>query len=435
MLWWTNICRSLFLITSLLAAMQFSPGVMAQEEVASARKLDEFSGNFSSCDFGARLDNLAIELQNNPDSNGYIIIYGPEGKVSGSGVFRLNIVKEYLVNTRGLDEARVKTLYGGRYKELDEVFTELWVIPHDAVPPEPVSYENNVKTFAGMFTEYVYWEGPYDEEGIPQGNVVLAGFTDILRQQPESLAYIIVRNTKKGTPGAWRRAANDVSASLQDGYKILAERIKIICAGYDADSKYESDNAKVQLWILPRDAPPPVSKVTEPEPTPEKAVEWRSFSDYELNDAVTRQRAFEGFADVLRSDKGLSVCIIVRRQSTPQQDAEGDTGVVQQVTESGMETELNPNAKFTMPDVDLMTLVGEWQSDLAKDYGISEQRLTIMPAGAEEWNDGTLEIWIVPTGAALPDPFAENFVEANDAADADGTQQEIPEAEPPEKMQ
>lgn len=430
MLRWSIIRRSLILIMGVLAIMQFSPSVMAQEETATARKLDEFGGLFSSCDFGARLDNLAIELQNNPDTDGYVIVYGPEGKVSGAGVFRLEVTRDYLVNTRGLDPARVKTFYGGRYKELDEVYTELWVIPPGAAPPEPVSYESTVKTFSGMFAEYLHWDGPVEGDGIPLGNVTLAGFADVLREQSGARAYIVAQNTKHGAPGAWRRAANDVVAALKDRYEIQSERIKVICAGYFAEAQDEFAHAKLQLWILPQDAPPPVAAVTDPEPRPEKAVWWRQFGAYELEDAVDRRDVFDAFADVLRSDKDLSVCIIVHQQSVQQQTVDLNTGADQQEKDTGERTELHPDADFKLPDVDLMKLAAEWRSSLLKDFGISEQRLSIIAGGSEDWSYGMLEIWFVPPGAALPDPFEENSSEADeegDAADAEGVDVARPE--------
>jgi hypothetical protein len=407
----SSVCRFLFLIIGLVAAMPFWPAVMAQEDSAPSLKLDEFAGLWSSCDYGGRLDSFTIELQNNPDSDGYIICYGPEGL----GSLRLDYTKEYLLNGRGLDPARIKTLYGGRYSDLKEVFTELWIVPHGASPPETVSFKSSVKTFNGMFDEFLFWEGPYDGEGIPQEYVTLAGFADVLGQQPESRAYIVVRSTKQATPGAWRRAANDVSARLHSN-NISDERIKIICAGYDAETENDFGQAIVQLWVLPKGAPPPIAEVTEPEPRPEKAVEWRSFNPYELTDAKDTASVFEDFADVLRRDKGLSVCIIVYSK-----DTQDDVELVP-------DAELSPKALNDEPKVDLMELAGNWKSELAKAFGISDERLILYPATA---HGNEMSIWIVPKGGALPDPYEENSVDAEEAGD---TQQETPEAEPVEEV-
>jgi len=81
----------------------------------------------------ARLDNLAIELTNDPSTTTYVIAYG--GRTSRAGqADRLQArAKEYLVQKRGVDQARIVTLNGG-FREEDCV--ELWVVPRGAQPPQ-----------------------------------------------------------------------------------------------------------------------------------------------------------------------------------------------------------------------------------------------------------------------------------------------------------
>ena len=433
----SNIRRALFLIVLLLTMIPLSSNVIAQEGIPSARKFDEFEGPVGSCDFGARLDNFAIELQNDPTAEGYIIWYGPEAMGAGNRGFREEYVRDYLTNARGLDAGRIKTIYGGRYKELKSFFIDLWIVPPGATSPEPVAYESSVKTFTGKFSEYTVLEGGYGGEGIPQGNVTLSGFADVLAQQPESLAYVVAENTKAGTPGAWRRAANEVVANLSDNYKVQVDRIKVICAGYDGEAEDESEQAKVQLWVLPKDAPPPVTEVTEPEPKPERAFRLRMFGAYELLDEADRHDVFGTLADVLSHDKESNVCIIVHQQSAEQHAAEPKTGTDEQHDKSGAVGEQEPTAEFHLPDVDLMKVSGKWQADLAKDYGISQERLIIISGSAEDWNYGMIEVWIVPPGAALPGPEGDNVTETEDGEETvveDSEQVEIPEVEPLEMM-
>jgi hypothetical protein len=83
-----------------------------------ARKFDEF-GHTGGCEYGARLDNFAIQLQNEPAVKGYIVCYGPEGEGSGTGRYAMEVAKDYLINTRALPPERIKTIYGGRFKEWD----------------------------------------------------------------------------------------------------------------------------------------------------------------------------------------------------------------------------------------------------------------------------------------------------------------------------
>ena len=95
------------------------------------RRFDEFP-SVAFDDDKARLDNLAIELQNSPGSVGYIIAYG--GRTSRAGLASLlsERARNYLVNTRGISAERIIAVNGG----LRESPTyELWIVPQGAEPP------------------------------------------------------------------------------------------------------------------------------------------------------------------------------------------------------------------------------------------------------------------------------------------------------------
>jgi hypothetical protein len=92
------------------------------------RKFDEY-GNIKFNDEKARLDNYAIQLQNEPGSQGYIIAYGA---CEGEAQARADRAKDYLVNTRGIEAARLVTVDGGCMSELK---VELWVVPTGATAP------------------------------------------------------------------------------------------------------------------------------------------------------------------------------------------------------------------------------------------------------------------------------------------------------------
>jgi hypothetical protein len=96
-----------------------------------ARKVDEY-GNIRFNDEKARLDNYAIELQNDPTSQGYLICYGGRRGRAGEAQRRCDRAKDYLATTRGIDASRIVTVDGG-YKE--DLTVELWVVPTGAQPP------------------------------------------------------------------------------------------------------------------------------------------------------------------------------------------------------------------------------------------------------------------------------------------------------------
>jgi PEGA domain len=97
------------------------------------RKFDEFP-NLAFDDQKARLDNLAIQMQNEPNAQGYIIVYA--GRTSRAGTAeRLGArARDYLTRERGLDPSRFTVVNGG-YRESD--YFELWIVPQGAQPPQP----------------------------------------------------------------------------------------------------------------------------------------------------------------------------------------------------------------------------------------------------------------------------------------------------------
>ena len=112
--------------------------------VKTPRKVDEY-GNIRFNDEKARLDNFAIELQNDPTAQGYLICYGGRRGRAGEAQRRCDRAKDYLVTTRQIDASRIVTVDGG-YKE--ELSVELWIVPSGATPPTatPTVQPSDVKT-------------------------------------------------------------------------------------------------------------------------------------------------------------------------------------------------------------------------------------------------------------------------------------------------
>jgi hypothetical protein len=81
----------------------------------------------------ARFDNLAIELQNAPDSQAYIIIYAGRTSRTGQADALGKRTMDYLVTQRGVDARRI-TIVNGGYRDTD--FIEIWVCPPGAKTPQ-----------------------------------------------------------------------------------------------------------------------------------------------------------------------------------------------------------------------------------------------------------------------------------------------------------
>ncbi|HSE36955.1 MAG TPA: hypothetical protein VLG74_06595, partial [Blastocatellia bacterium] len=100
-----------------------------------ARQFDEY-GNIRFNDEKARLDNYAIQLQNDPSATATIIAYG---SCTGEGQARADRAKDYLVNTRGIEAGRITTIDGGYRADLT---VQLWIVPSGA--DAPVASTDNI---------------------------------------------------------------------------------------------------------------------------------------------------------------------------------------------------------------------------------------------------------------------------------------------------
>jgi len=92
---------------------------------------DEY-GDIRFADEKARLDNFAIQLTNDRNSVGHIIVYAGRKAVVGEAQIRANRARDYLINVRKINPDRVKAVDGG-YRE--EITVRLHIAPPDAGPP------------------------------------------------------------------------------------------------------------------------------------------------------------------------------------------------------------------------------------------------------------------------------------------------------------
>jgi len=97
------------------------------------RKFDEYY-DIARNDEKARLDNYVIQLQSEPGSQGYIIVYPSRRARPSEAQARATRISDYLVNSRGIDANRF-TITMGAARE-DWLF-ELWIVPAGATPPAP----------------------------------------------------------------------------------------------------------------------------------------------------------------------------------------------------------------------------------------------------------------------------------------------------------
>jgi hypothetical protein len=99
-----------------------------------SRRFDKF-GDLAFADEKKRLDNFAEQLKNEPDSQGYILVYGKRGARAGEAEARATRAKDYLVTKGGIVAERLVMIDGGDHERLA---IELWIAPHGAPPPSPL---------------------------------------------------------------------------------------------------------------------------------------------------------------------------------------------------------------------------------------------------------------------------------------------------------
>jgi hypothetical protein len=96
-----------------------------QTSNATARKFDEF-GDIQASDLIARLDNLAIQLQNEPNTKAFLVVYRTRRDLPGLSNKYAHRMKSYLVGARGVPAQRVVIVDGGVAACLSQ---ELWIVP------------------------------------------------------------------------------------------------------------------------------------------------------------------------------------------------------------------------------------------------------------------------------------------------------------------
>lgn len=114
---------------------------LSQQGLQGARLIDQF-GSLTSNHEKARLDNYAIELNNDPSSMGYVIVYGRTSR-PGEAKKRADRIKQYLAYYRGIDMKRLVSL---DHCFLSKLEVRLWIVPRGAKAPVPCATRSPAKT-------------------------------------------------------------------------------------------------------------------------------------------------------------------------------------------------------------------------------------------------------------------------------------------------
>jgi hypothetical protein len=261
---------TLFVICLLLP---FQPPARSQERAQAARKFDEF-GDIAYSDKIARLDNFAIQLQNEPNTRGFIIVYRSQRDLPGLSNRYALWMKNYMVRTRGVPKERIATVDGGEAACLTQ---ELWIAPVGAAPtPRAGAYSNEFANpdIPRKFDEHHYASAEESVDGNSYENLdaFLDAFGLALRQEPRSMGYIIAyaqyykervtEGDAAGNQRSYTRVHLDPQGAarkmlwaernyLIKSFGIPPSRVKVIDGGYRT-------SRQVELWIVPPGANAPI---------------------------------------------------------------------------------------------------------------------------------------------------------------------------------
>jgi hypothetical protein len=97
----------------------------------TCRKFDEYP-EITRNEEKARLDNLGVELQNDPFATAYVTIHPAEQGKPGDVEKRSGNITDYLINSRGLDSKRIVFKTGS---VRPTSFVEIWLCPRGINPP------------------------------------------------------------------------------------------------------------------------------------------------------------------------------------------------------------------------------------------------------------------------------------------------------------
>src|SRR5262245_22266895 len=228
-------------------------GAIIHGQEPASKKIDQFA-DINTEDAMARLDRFAIELRSHPESRGVIVGRNTLAGNYPRGMFlrRAHGYRDYLVNTRGIEDARVNVVEGERRRE---IAFELWTIPRNELstiseevsapePPSPVLFDRLAtgpeRQCVGDLTIELY--------KLDDG---LRIFSDALQHHSRAKAWIVVRPRSGDSRAATQRLV-DQSRQLLIQNRISSERI-LTATG----SALSSICGQVNLWIAPASSTKP----------------------------------------------------------------------------------------------------------------------------------------------------------------------------------
>jgi hypothetical protein len=246
----TTPIRTCLLIAALFVALTPNAGTSAQTRQATAEKFDEF-GDIQASDLIARLDNLAIQLQNRPDVKAFLIVYRTRRDLPGLSNRYAQRMKGYLMRSRGVDAERIVAVDGGVASCLTQ---QLWIVPPGTTPtPLADAYDNSYQSTVFKFDEHSYGETEGDlYYWRDSAEELLEAFGLELQKHPKSTGYLVAfRKTPRDSTRVAQTALAKERRFLIKGFGIKPGRLKTVVSGFRAWPT-------IELWVAKEPGAAPV---------------------------------------------------------------------------------------------------------------------------------------------------------------------------------
>lgn len=216
-----------------------------------ARLIDKFAASRGNCEYvQANLDSFMIDLNNDPDAQGYILIYGTRRAIAAAE----RIVKGFIRFRRYDDPSRITTLTASGTNPAN---MELWIVPAGVPapelspqveinePPEPEIKPVVMKKPYIFDSDFVALDGGScvsDEQSLDIGSYALA-----LTENPKSRGNIVIYETSKKS---FREKEREILAGLKesglDRRKINTFFVKV------KPATIAKLGEGIELWLLPK---------------------------------------------------------------------------------------------------------------------------------------------------------------------------------------
>lgn len=227
----------------------------AQTTNLVARKIDEFA-DIEASDLIARLDNLAIELQNEPHARCFLMVYRTRRDLPGLSNRYAHRMMDYLVSFRGISPERIVIVDGGIASCLSQ---ELWIVPIGAAPPlRADAYLESLQPATYKFDEHYYslTDDPVDNSywAVAPDNLFtyLDAFANALRKDTKLIGCLIAyKSAGRDGPIVSANMLRTEKNFLTKKFGIEPSRIRTIDGGY---RKWRT----MELWIVPKGDPVPI---------------------------------------------------------------------------------------------------------------------------------------------------------------------------------